>query len=47
MYVNNGLWQFEDIYERRTTLANNLIQEYSENIIENLLISLIKMLLKL
>lgn len=30
MYMNNGLGQFEGIYEKRKTLANNLIQEYSE-----------------
>lgn len=33
MYVNNGLGQFEDIDERKKAFANNLIQEYSANVI--------------
>lgn len=31
--MNNGLGQFQDIYEKKRALANNLIQEYSENVI--------------
>lgn len=31
--MNNGLGQFEDIGKRKKAFANNLIQEYSANII--------------
>lgn len=37
-----GLEHFEEIYERKSILANSLIQEYSENVIKTLIILLVK-----